>query len=125
MPVTYSIDRNARILRTRCVGDVTFAEVENHFRELEQDPALGDDFDILLDLSELTAMPTSGQLQAVSLEIERIQPKAPFRACAVVATSDLLFGMGRMFEAYVEGRFTTSRVFRQAAEAEAWLAAMA
>ena len=34
MPVTYEIHLRERLLRTRCVGEVTFAEVVAHFEEL-------------------------------------------------------------------------------------------
>ena len=38
MPVTYTIDVNERIIRTKCTGDVTFQEVIDHFHVLGQDP---------------------------------------------------------------------------------------
>lgn len=38
MPVTYTLDAKARLARTLCVGHVTFAEVQAHFRELQSDP---------------------------------------------------------------------------------------
>ena len=122
MPVTYRIDPDAKLIRTRCMGEVTFTEVADHFRELERDPACGEDFDVVLDLSEVSSIPTPGQLRAVTIEIERLQPKIPFRACAVVANTDVLFGMSRMFEAFAEERFRAIRVFRTVEEAEGWLA---
>ena len=122
MPVTSRIDRDARIIRTRCVGDVTFAEVADHFRELAGDPAGVEDLDVVLDLSELLSTPTPWQLRAIVGKIERLQPKIPFRACAVVAATDVLFGLSRMFEAFAEERFRAIRVFRTVAEAEGWLA---
>ena len=38
MPVSYRIDQDNGMIRTRCVGNVTFEEVVDHFRDLEEDP---------------------------------------------------------------------------------------
>ena len=46
------------------------------------------------------------------------------RACvAVVAPQDVAFGMSRMWEAYMHAAAWETCVFRQRAEADAWLAA--
>ena len=121
MPVTYRIDRDSGLIRTRCVGVVTFAEVIDHFRALERDPACRDHLDVVLDLGDLSSIPTPDQLRAVSVEIAQIQPKIRFGACAIVAKTDVLFGMSRMFEALAEERFRAIRVSRTVDEAEAWL----
>jgi len=121
MPLAYAIDTKERVIRTRCVGMLTFAEVVNHFQELERDPNCAEHLDVLLDLSEVNSLPETGQLRAVSYEIRKLQAKVRFDACAVVADRDALFGMLRMFEVMVENYFRLFRVFRVAAEAEAWL----
>ena len=121
MPLAYAIDTKERVIRTRCVGMLTFAEVVNHFQELERDPNCAEHLDVLLDLSEVNSLPDTGQLRAVSYEIRKLQAKVRFDACAVVADRDALFGMLRMFEVMVENYFRLFRVFRVAAEAEAWL----
>ena len=38
MPVTYVIDAQQKLIRTKCIGNVTLPEVIGHFRELERDP---------------------------------------------------------------------------------------
>jgi len=122
MAVTYEIDKANRIIRTSCRGAVTLEEVIDHFRELERDPDCPDRLDVLLDLSEQTSVPTRYNLEDVTSEIRRIRPKIQFGACAIVANTDVLFGMLRMFEVFTERYFRASRVFRTRDEAEAWLA---
>jgi len=122
MPITYIIDTQEKLIRTRCVGNVTFQEVADHFRALERDPDCAARLDVFLDLSEITSLPASGQIAGVAREIARIQEKVRFNACAVVATRDALFGMLRMFGVLAEPYFTAISVFRVATEAEAWLA---
>ena len=121
MPVTYVIDTEEKLIRTRCIGNVTLDEVISHFRTLERDPVCPDILDVFLDLSEITSLPLSGQISAVAVEISRIKKKVRFNACAVVATGDALFGMLRMFSVVAGSYFTTIRVFRVTSEAEEWL----
>jgi hypothetical protein len=123
MPVTYEIDKKRGIIRTRCVGDVTFEEVLGHFRTLVSDPDCPERLDVLLDLSAQTILPNSGQLRGVSQEIAKVRDRVRFDACAIVAPSDALFGLIRMFEVFAEGQFRATRVFRAVEEAEAWLLA--
>jgi hypothetical protein len=122
MPVTYVIDTTKSIIRTRCVGNVKFAEVIGHFRELERDPECPARLDVLLDLSPMDVLPESDQLKAVAREIDRVSGRVTFGACAIVASRDAAFGVSRMFEIFAEDQFRTTNVFRSAKEAEAWLA---
>ena len=122
MPVTYKIDKANEIIRTRCSGQVTIEEVVEHFRVLEQDPDCPGRIDVLLDLSEETSVPRKEDLHEITSEIRRIRAKVQFGACAIVACTDALFGMLRMFEVFAEQYVRESCVFRTPSEAEAWLA---
>ena len=122
MPVTYVIDTEEKLIRTRCIGNVTLNEVIAHLRTLEGDPVCPDSLDVFLDLSETTSLPLSGQISAVTVEFSRSKKKVRFNTCAVVATRDALFGMLRMFSVVAGPYFTAIHVFRGASEAEEWLA---
>ena len=115
MPVTYQIDRTNRIIRTRCIGPVTVDEVSDHFRVLERDADCPDRVDVLLDLSEATAVPQSENLKQVTQEIGRIRSRVQFDICAIVACRDELLMM-RMFEVFAEEYFRETRGFRAAGE---------
>jgi hypothetical protein len=122
MPVTYRLDAKQRLIRTSCVGNVTLPEVLAHFDELERDPNSPGFLDVFLDLSEITSLPVGFQIAAVAERIKKIRQSVRFNTCAVVAQSDALFGMLRMFQVLAEPYFHAIRVFRVSAEAEAWLA---
>ena len=122
MPVNYQIDKVNRIIRTKCIGPVTIEEVVEHFRVLERDPDCPDRVDVLLDLSEQTSIPKKENLQEVTGQIRKIRGRVQFGACAIIACTDALFGMLRMFEVFANEYFRESCVFRAASEAEAWLA---
>src|SRR4030095_7601473 len=57
MPITFSIDMRASLIRTIGEGDVTPAEVDDHFTELSKVWPRGAKLDVLLDLSGCTSLP--------------------------------------------------------------------
>lgn len=122
MPVTYKIDADKRTIRTRCFGRLTLPEVVDHFRTLAQDPECPGQLDVFLDLSEVESLPRPAQMPTVIEQLKEVQGRVRFGACAILATRDALFGMMRMFEAMGEQYFRATMTFRNAGEAEAWLA---
>ena len=121
MTVTYQIDQAKRRIHTRCVGAVTLDEVLQHFADLVRDPDCPARLDVLLDLSEITSLPTGSQLTAVTTEVARVRPRVQFDGCAIIASRDALFGMARMFEVFAEQYFGATRVFRTVNEGTRWL----
>jgi hypothetical protein len=77
--------------------------------------------DVLLDFSELKSIPDSNQLMEVVDRMRRVSGRVKFGACAIVANSDLLFGVARMYTVYAEPHFRIARVFRDFLQAEFWL----
>ncbi len=122
MPVTYSIDVARKLIHTTCRGPVALPEVVEHFRTLKDDPACVGHLDVLLDVSEADALPDSSQLGIVVKEVAAVCQKVQFGMCAIIATRDSMFGMMRMFEVFASRYFRAIRVFREATEAELWLA---
>lgn len=122
MPITYQIDGASGVIRTRCIGEVTLEEVLGHFRDLTRDPDCPKRLDVLLDLSEETSLPKSDEIRIVAYEISRVRERVEFGTCAVVACSDALYGMLRMFQVFTETLFGETWVFRSLVEAETWLA---
>ncbi|MFN7992801.1 MAG: STAS/SEC14 domain-containing protein [Bryobacteraceae bacterium] len=120
MPVVYRIDATRGVIYTRCIGQVTLNEVLSHLRELAQDPACPDRLHVLLDLSECTSIPESGQLQDITGQIGKVSSRVRFGRCAIVAPTDVLFGMSRMFGVFAEGWFQEVGVFRTREEVGLW-----
>jgi hypothetical protein len=124
MPVTYTIHVDKGRVHTHCVGRVTLQEVIDHFRTLEQDPLCPAHLDVLLDLSGLdpSSIPQTPQVSRVVLEIEHIQDRVRFGACAILAPPGAGFGMMRMFEVMSDRHFRVIHSFLDRVEAELWLA---
>ena len=122
VPVTYRIDPLNGLIRTTCRGAVTLQEVVGHFGELRRSSACPKRLDVLLNLSEQTSVPAAGNLRDVTKAIGSVRSKVEFGICAIVAGTDVLFGMLRMFEVFAERHFRETHVFRGVEEAELWLA---
>lgn len=120
--MTYKIEANKRIVRTKCFGQVKLQEVIDHFRALAKDPECPPRLNVFLDLRETDSLPTPSQISVVINQLAKVRSRIHFGACAIVASRDALFGTMRMFEARAEEFFVVIRTFRTAAEAEEWLA---
>lgn len=123
MPVTYELDPVAGFVDVRCVGHVTLEEVLVHLRTIEEDPRLPERLDALLDMGDQTSVPETVELREITRGLERVSKSVRWRALAIVARSDVLFGMSRMFAVFTEPLFSQLNVFREREEAIHWLAA--
>jgi len=121
VPITYQLDRARGVIQTRCSGAATFHEVIEHFRALHADPEVTERLSVLLDLTELASVPERDQLRAIAGEVKDMRDRVQWNALSIVAPSDLLFGMSRVFGIFAEGHFAHTGVFRTRAEAERWL----
>lgn len=117
MPIDYTIDRERKLVHTRAWGILTAEEFLAYQDRLRDNPDFRPDFDQLAEFTEVTEMVIPPGAA------EKIAASAPFaKGCrrAAVASSDFMFGMGRMYEAYSpEGAAPT--IFRTLEEARAWL----
>lgn len=121
MPIDYEIDAARSLVRTRCTGETTLAEVLEHFSELRADPELPKRISVLLDLTGIATAPERDQLRAIVSEIKQLGGSLRWGVMAIVARTDLVFGMSRILGVFVEDAFSNTGVFRQVREAERWL----
>jgi hypothetical protein len=118
MGMRYLIDPVRRLVRVRAWGTITTADLQDFTSRLMADSQFNGDFSSLTDLSEATGVSVDqGELKATAW----MQLYNPGVRRAIVAPSDLMFGMGRMYATHAEREGQDVRVFRTLAEAEAWL----
>ena len=121
MPVTYEIDAARGLVRTRCTGRLTAADISGHFAALAADPACPPGPGVLLDMTGLSAPPDTGLVRLTSQEVTRVRERVRFGAVAVVVSGLAAYGMARMGQLLMEDQFAAAQVFRDAAAAEVWL----
>ena len=122
MPITYQIDTERRLIVTRCIGATTLNEVLQHFGELVRDPQCPPVLDVLLDLTEMTAVPDSGQLHVAAAATAEAATQIQFGQCAIVASSEETRGLAMVWEMFAQNSFRATETFRTFADARAWLA---
>ena len=118
MPASYRIDVARRVVLSRAWGVFSAQDVFDHFTALAADPAFDPSFYQLIDLRDV---------EQVDLETSFIRRHALERLFAggalraLVVSSDIHYGLARMYGAYAEYASQNVRVFRDMHEAEQWL----
>jgi hypothetical protein len=118
LPVSYTIDRNRKLVTTKLWGVVTEDEVRNHNLRLRTDPAFDPSYRQLADMTAITESRVGTNLIN---ETSHDQFFTPGTRRAFVASTDVNFGMARKFALQAEGQGQTIEVFRDLKSAQDWL----
>jgi hypothetical protein len=117
MPADYRIDRSKRLVYGRAWGILTNDDLTDRRAALYRDPAFAPDLDELYDAVEVTEVQVASR---VLLQLALSSGFSPTARRAVVVSSDVAFGIARMY-ALLAGREDTIQVFRDRASAVRWL----
>jgi uncharacterized protein YbaA (DUF1428 family) len=118
MGMSYKIDQERRLVVTRGWGELSSRELFDVMSQIMSDPRFDPTYRSLGDLRDVTSVTVdpmaTAQTAASPLFADGVRR-------AIVATSDVAYGMARMFAAYSERAGQEVRIFREMALAEAWL----
>ena len=118
MPISYSIDPEQKLVTSRIWGIVTNDEVDEHNRQLRNDPRFDPTYRQLADMTGVTRnVVTTTNVQQTA----RDQYFAPGTRRALLVADDTTFGLCRMYETYAESVGQVLTVFRDRKKAEDWL----
>jgi len=118
MPTTYRLDLVNRVVYSRAWGVTRDGEFEAHSRSLRADRRFAPDFRQLQDLVDVT------EPRVTAAGLRRVAELNPFgknARRAVLVASDIAFGFARMHEMMRGDAGDDLKVFRDRAEALAWL----
>ena len=117
----YEIDKERRLVTSTASGVITLPEVWAHQEKLEKDPDFDRNFAQLLDITQVTKLDLSSE------DIRSVAGSNLFASnprLAIVASSNFLYGLARMFQILREMNGKVGiRVFRDRDEALAWVLA--
>ncbi len=120
MPLVFVIDRERDVVWTRARGEVCEDDLVGHAAALAAEPTRPQrelvDFS---DRSELTVSTSSVRATGEFLRAHDVS--LPGSKVAMVAGSEAVFGMLRLYQAHREADGVAIRVFRDRGEALAWL----
>jgi hypothetical protein len=118
MGMSYKIDQERHLVLTRAWGVLTVRQLVDVTSRILLDPRFDPSYRSLGDLREVTEiavdMLETAQTAATPLFIAGTRR-------AIVATSDAVFGVARMFATFAERSGQEVRVFRDIRLAEEWL----
>jgi len=120
MPLTFQVDKGTGILRSNGSGVLTTADLLTYFAETRADPDFEPSMHRLMDLRDVTQLPSSDDIRSLAAFARTKAPVETARM-AIIASSDLAFGVSMMFKAFV-GYGERLIVVRDEAEAVDWLA---
>jgi hypothetical protein len=118
MGMGYTIDPARRLLRTRGWGVVSTRDLQDLTNRILVDPAFNAEYRSLADLREVTAVAVDSMTMAETASMPLFTPGT---RRAIVAPSDAVYDVARTFASYAERAGQEVRVFRELAQAEAWL----
>jgi hypothetical protein len=115
----YEIDKERRLITSTASGVITLPEIWAHQEKLDKDPDFDPSFAQLLDVTQVTKLKLSSE------DVRRVAESNTLSTnprLAIVATSNLVYGMARMFQIFREMKGEEkTRVFRDRDEALAWV----
>ena len=121
MHITRSIDADKRIAIAIVTGEITVAEVREDMVRLAAEPGYAPDMPGIVDMRGATAALTSDELRQIA-DVIKNSPKAVNGARrALLVSTDLMYGLYRMFAAFASDGTTEFRVFRDEKLARAWI----
>src|SRR5262245_62000195 len=125
MGIDYFIDHERRLVRVTVSGVVTPDALFEYQKTVWSDPAV-EGYDELVDMSAVTNVQASSHTNVNALagfSAKMDGPSKPSKL-AIVAADDLVFGLGRMYQAYREMKPGSNKevaVFRSMPDALTWL----
>ena len=117
MPITIVIDVANRVVITKCVGNLTFAEMREAAHGLARDPQFRPEFSQLVDLNQVSKLSLS--FAEISTFKQSFDPFSEVARRAVAAPNNVTYGVGRMYESLTNS--ANFSVFRTIEEARKWL----
>ena len=122
MPMTYTIDKETGVVRIVGTGLLTDEEMVQCVSSLRADPRLEPEMNSLSDMRDIEV---GFSRNGIDRMIEVMKASSERRAAAkaaIVVSSDVAFGMGRMLEIVSDGKVEPRfRVFRDMDSALSWL----
>jgi hypothetical protein len=116
--VRFRIDRALKIIFNTYSGVLTDEDLYTHQREMLADPSFSADFSQLSNYLDVT------QVQVSTPAIHSLAASRSFRPGvrrAIVVSSELSYGLSRMFQMLHEESGENTEVFRDLSEARRWL----
>ena len=125
MPIEHTIDHERRLVTAKAKGTLTDEDIFGYQRDVWSRPEV-DGYSELVDMSQVdsTDLPSVERVRELARLSAGMDSRSSASRFAIVAPTEIAFGLGRMYEAYrnLDDRSTKEvGVFRSRQEALAFL----
>ncbi len=122
MPVTYRVDRERSLALTTAEATLTPADLQGYVRAVLADPDVRPGFNELVDLTHVASLELStADIASVVGAIEEFGQKVKETRTALVTSDRNAEEISRLYDLFRTRMPGTMRLFRDLAEARAWL----
>jgi hypothetical protein len=118
VPATYRLEPDKRVVVTRFSGDVSDEDLLQHSASLAADSAFESSFNQIVDTRGVSNV---GVTAEGIRELAGVTPFSPESRRAIIADSDVVFGLSRIFELSTGADSDHFRVCRTPEDALDWL----
>jgi hypothetical protein len=120
MPISINYDREKNVIHTRAEGEIKFHDIMNYFSSVsELDLKKG--YCVLGDYDEASLELSTKDMDNMAMLRNEMIDEDDKINIAVFSKQDLTFGLGRIYEAFLDSKKYKVMIFRTEAEAKAWL----
>jgi len=120
MPISINYDPDQNALFTNATGEISLEDIMRYYSEIEQ-MDFKPQYSVLADYSEARAGLALGDISKMTSRRYGISFGLGVIKIAVVAKSDLLFGLARMYQGMIDHKLFEVSAFRDRREALRWL----
>lgn len=121
MPIEHHFDQCNRILVVRRWGHITTHDEERACAEREADPQISPGIPVLVDCREVEPPDSTETVRYVADCVMRLASRSACGPVAIVVSTDVEYGMARMYMAYTDNVHPNTQVFRSIESARKWL----
>jgi hypothetical protein len=122
MPVDFKIDAARRLIVATVFDEISDTEIIEALTSSLNDPDFERGFNVLSDHTRITQAITTEQVKLLVNHMESLSDHLAGARWAIVTNSPASYGMMRMLSVFAERVPIELRVFRDADEANRWLA---
>ena len=120
MPISIHYDPEQNILYTDATGAISIDDIMSYYSEIEH-MNLNPQYSVLADYSEASIELSYDDVKRMTSRRRKVSQGSDSVKIAVVAKSDVVFGVARMYEAMINDERFKVNAFRDREKAVQWL----
>lgn len=121
MPIDHVVDQKTGIMHVRRWGKITTCDEDSALSKRREDPLVMPGISVIVDCREVDPPDTTHLTNHIAAKISAMAAKLDCGPVAIVVSSDVQYGMARMFMGLTALTHPNTEVFRSYDEALDWL----